>query len=62
MSILIVILKLELNYAHWPRCIKVVFDHKSEQGDSRNVSRPLGRNPSKVKLVFKALQTAGKVY
>ena len=33
-----------------------------KQGDSRNVSRPLGRIPtrwSKVKLVFKALQIDG---
>ena len=37
--------------------------HLVKQGDSRNVSRPLGRNPirwSKVKLVFEALQMAGK--
>ena len=36
--------------------------HNEQIYDSHNVSRPLGRNPtrwSKVKLVFKAIQTEG---
>ena len=44
------------------RLLRLEFTPLSKQGDSRNVSRPLGRNPirwSKVKLVFEALQTDG---